>query len=90
MQSCRHNVKYYSMSPRDDSISIMHNLIVKTELSKVWLDSMKELFDNMSDIQELSYEQLSEEDKSKIDNDLDAYSLMRCSEHCGDTVREVQ
>lgn len=74
---CKHTITYYSFEKKEKSIDLI-------PLEENLTDYIK----NLCKGKELSYWDLSKEQKEDIDNEWDNYDPMRCSEHCGNIVRD--
>lgn len=81
--ACKHTITYYSFYPTQDTSN-------KLKALKESNQDLGEFFTVVKNGKELSYWDLSKKERIKVDSDWEENAPMRCSEHCGNTVREVQ
>ena len=75
---CKHMGTYTLFDPTDDT----------KELMSFGESALKPLLQSLRNGREVTYDELSEYDKKTIDAQWEQYSSMRCSEHCGNAVRD--
>jgi hypothetical protein len=86
---CKHTIKYTICDKSEETDEQFIRLSKSNIVTRDLLKSFK-------NCREVYYEDLNQFDKKTIDeswekyDDSIGYDLMRCSEHCGNTVREVR
>jgi hypothetical protein len=80
---CKHKVIYVAQIP--NNFRVQQRYLRKLKL----FDGIPKYEMDLQDVR-ITYDELTPKEKKRVDQESEVLTWMRCSEHCGNTMREAQ